>query len=1150
MKIAIVGMGLIGGSLYKAACRAGYDAVGFDRDDQLQLSDADYILLALPLNSIIPWLKAHCHDFKSGAIVVDTCGIKNNICASIAQMMPKALFPKRGGNCSCQDGSAKTPKGSNISNPRLSEAKPGGNKPLQDNDLEEVEPTLMGNRAIPKNNWTFVGGHPMAGKEHSGFAFSDARLFEGASMILTPYPGTTRIIMEKLERFFEDLGFGRVLTTTPEHHDKMIAFTSQLSHVIAASYIQEPLAADAAGYAGGSYANMTRIASMDDAVWEELFSNNKLPLLEILDGFIGRLQSFRNMLNDGDHEAIRQFIRNGARARSADGVKRHQISNDSKDSVAFGKFLKLTVYGASHAPQIGMRLDNFPRDFHVDLNLLQQFLERRAPGRSNTSTARKEDDIPEFLSGVNNGITTGERIEAIIRNKDVRKADYNDIKVIPRPGHADYPQWVKNGRIASGGGANSGRMTAPMCVAGGICLQWLNKRGISIQAKVVEIGGKDTDFENTILEAKKAGDSIGGIIAVEVNGLPAGLGGAMFDGLESELSAAAFGVPGVKGIEFGAGFASTALRGSENNDAFVIQDGRVVTKSNNHGGLLGGMTTGMPLTFRVAMKPTPSIFIEQDSVNLATMENAVCRVHGRHDPCIALRAVPVLEAVTALAIADAILATESATPRICLTLTGKNIQDNLAVLSANRLHIDMAELRVDCLDESERCHAVDFTKNANLPVILTIRRKKDGGEWLDDECTRSKLFEKLLTDAHFDYVDFEEDFHDASLEKLARDNGTRIIRSHHDFERPITDIIAYCRRLKGNSDDIPKLAFKVNSCEELAKVFEGTADFIGFPHIICAMGTFGKASRILAGRTHSFLTFASPTETISKMASIGHLTPSDLVTVYGFRTLTASTKLFAVTGWPLGHSLSPQINNEAFFADGQDAVMVPLPAEKISETITCAETLGIRGIAVTIPHKESIIPLMNCLDDNAREIGAVNTAIHTAAGWKGFNTDVTGFTVALCNFLGLQSLSGHRVAILGAGGAARAIAYALFKLGAAACIFNRTLEKAERLARPYGFKAASLGKESLALLVEYNEIIIQTTSVGLSSKNSTDSTDDPLPFYEFNGSEAVYDLIYSPAETPIMARARKAGCRTENGMTMLIEQAREQRRLYAAEGNL
>ena len=360
--------------------------------------------------------------------------------------------------------------------------------------------------------------------------------------------------------------------------------------------------------------------------------------------------------------------------------------------------------------------------------------------------------------------------------------------------------------------------------------------------------------------------------------------------------------------------------------------------------------------------------------------------------------------------------------------------------------------------------------------------------------------------------------------------------------------------MRGNTNDIPKLAFKVNSCAELAKVFEETADFTGFEHIICAMGQFGKASRVLAGRTHSFLTFVSPAETVANMSAIGHLTPEDLVTTYGFRTLTSSTKLFAVTGWPLGHTLSPQINNEAFAAEAQNAVMVPLPAERIEETLACAEALGVRGIAVTIPHKESIIPLMSCVDENASAIGAVNTAVMTAGGWKGFNTDVTGFTVALCRFLGWEQFGAQgetpRVAIIGAGGAARAIAYAVYKLGAKACIFNRTLEKAEALAKKYGFEAAPLAPESIELLKQYSEVIIQTTSVGLSSKHETDDSNDPIPFYEFNGGEAVYDLIYSPSETPLLARARMAGCRTENGMTMLVEQAREQRRLYAAEGNL
>lgn len=314
-----------------------------------------------------------------------------------------------------------------------------------------------------------------------------------------------------------------------------------------------------------------------------------------------------------------------------------------------GKTMKLDTWGASHAPSIGMRLEGFPAGMDVDMTRLQEFMERRAPGRDKFSTARKEPDVPVFKHGLRDDKTTGEPIEAIILNTDTRSRDYE--KSIPRPGHADFPNYVKFGKIPPGGGAHSGRLTAAMCIAGGLCLQALEKRGISVKATLIEVGD--------ILAAKAVGDSVGGIIEAEVTGLPVGLGGPMFDGIDGAIAQAIFGIPGVKGIEFGIGFKAPRLKGSENNDPFAIRDGKVVTLTNNHGGVLGGMTSGMPLVFRIAMKPTSSIYKQQKSVDLATMTETEFTVRGRHDPCIARRAVPVVEALTAFTVLDA-LETESA----------------------------------------------------------------------------------------------------------------------------------------------------------------------------------------------------------------------------------------------------------------------------------------------------------------------------------------------------------------------------------------------------------------------------------------------------------------------------------------------------------
>ncbi len=345
----------------------------------------------------------------------------------------------------------------------------------------------------------------------------------------------------------------------------------------------------------------------------------------------------------------------------------------------YGEHLHLTIFGQSHAPAIGMTLEGLPAGEAIDMEALQGFLNRRAPGQNEWSTPRKEADVPEFLSGLVGNVTCGAPLTAIIRNTNTRSGDYAGLSVVPRPGHADFTAAVKYGGHAdfAGGGAFSGRLTAPLCIAGGICLQLLRRRGITVISRIAAIGGvTDTApltastagkpfpvvedaageaIRAAIAAAKAEGDSVGGIIECAVLGLPVGLGGPLFDGMEGKIASIIFGIPAVKGIEFGAGFAAAALRGSENNDAFTVENGTVKTVTNHCGGILGGITNGMPLTFRTAFKPTPSIAKEQQSVNLTSLTPETLRVQGRHDPCIVPRAVPCVEAAAAVAVYDALL---------------------------------------------------------------------------------------------------------------------------------------------------------------------------------------------------------------------------------------------------------------------------------------------------------------------------------------------------------------------------------------------------------------------------------------------------------------------------------------------------------------
>ena len=355
-------------------------------------------------------------------------------------------------------------------------------------------------------------------------------------------------------------------------------------------------------------------------------------------------------------------------------------------SSEFGNIIRVSVFGQSHGKAIGVVVDGLPAGEAIDLEELQRFLDRRRPGTGPLSTARKETDVPEFLSGLEGGKTCGAPLCAVIKNADQHSKDYGELADKPRPGHADFTAWAKWGGHADmrGGGHFSGRLTAPLCVAGGIAKQILARRGIFVGAHLASVAGIcDRPFplyptaalfseiaakpfpvldgeagermRAAILDAKNDLDSVGGVIECAATGLPPGLGEPMFGGVENRLAAALFGIPAVKGVEFGEGFRAAELRGSENNDPFTVENGEIRAETNRAGGILGGITTGMPLVLRAAVKPTPSIGRPQKTVRLSAMEAAELAIHGRHDPCVAHRAVPVMEAVTAAVLLDMLL---------------------------------------------------------------------------------------------------------------------------------------------------------------------------------------------------------------------------------------------------------------------------------------------------------------------------------------------------------------------------------------------------------------------------------------------------------------------------------------------------------------
>ena len=352
-----------------------------------------------------------------------------------------------------------------------------------------------------------------------------------------------------------------------------------------------------------------------------------------------------------------------------------------------GKRIKASIFGESHGNAIGVVIDGLPAGEKIDFDALRFFLRRRTPGRMAINTPRRENDTPELLSGIINDVTTGAPLCAIIHNEDTRLADYAVFRNVPRPSHADYGALLRyhDYNDIRGGGHFSGRLTAPLCIAGGITLQILSRRGITVGAHIASIGSvHDICFDPVEIDANQlsgiarksipvlddnagsamvgaieavcdAGDSLGGIIECAVLGYPAGIGTPMFDGLENRLASLIFGIPAVRGIEFGAGFASANMNGSTHNDEYTIIDEIIRTKTNNHGGIIGGISTGMPIILRAAIKPTPSIGREQKSISISQGENTSLKITGRHDPCIVPRAVPCIEAAVGLVLLDMLL---------------------------------------------------------------------------------------------------------------------------------------------------------------------------------------------------------------------------------------------------------------------------------------------------------------------------------------------------------------------------------------------------------------------------------------------------------------------------------------------------------------
>jgi len=487
---------------------------------------------------------------------------------------------------------------------------------------------------------------------------------------------------------------------------------------------------------------------------------------------------------------------------------------------------------------------------------------------------------------------------------------------------------------------------------------------------------------------------------------------------------------------------------------------------------------------------------------------------------------------------------------VCLCLTGRTISANLAILESYRGMVDMVELRADCLDPVEKFLIRGFPEKAGLPCILTVRRKADGGFFVDGEGVRLVMIAKALTyakadaSANFAYVDLEDDFHMPAIEEACRTFDTRIIRSHHYFEGMPNDLDSIWAALSQEEDEIPKLAVTCKSGSDLRRL---AAWAMGLPKrdkLIIGMGEYGIPTRVLPGRMGSLYTYTSVATDGLKVAAPGQTTPDSYVSIYRGKDTSPKADLYALLGGKsIVGSLSPYLHNTAFRGAGKDALLVPFPSDTIEAALENLELFGVKGAAITVPLKEAVLPYLAWQSTDVQKIGACNTLVWRDGAWSGYNTDADGFERSALESFDRTDFSGMKATILGAGGAAKSVALALYRKGAECVILNRTMSTARELARKYGFAWGPLDDRAIDTVSNHSDLIVQATSMGMQGGPEG----DPLDFYEFDGHEKVFDLIYRPAKTPFLQRAEAAGCVAVNGYKMLCYQAVGQYRRWMGE---
>ena len=483
-------------------------------------------------------------------------------------------------------------------------------------------------------------------------------------------------------------------------------------------------------------------------------------------------------------------------------------------------------------------------------------------------------------------------------------------------------------------------------------------------------------------------------------------------------------------------------------------------------------------------------------------------------------------------------------PRLVLSLTSDTLEGDLHILRRYQGLVDAAELRGDFLRPEELSSLHHFPARAGLPVILTIRRKRDGGRWRGAESERLRCLESALHGG-YRYVDLEEDLPGQELAEAARAGGCTVIRSFHDPRGVPEDLSRRVRALARHPAELAKAAVTPRDTRDLVTLVRTALELREQPgeRVLIAMGERGLFSRVLASRLGSGLTYCSAPELTA--AAPGHLDPSRLVELYRLRSIDRGTLLCGVIGRPIAHSRSPEIHNRGYAALGLNAVYLPFLVDQIEAFLTLAELLGIHGLSVTMPFKQAVIPFLSEQDPRLAVIEACNTLVRRPAqadggGWYGTNTDAEGFLEPIRRRAPEVLARPGRAAVIGAGGAARSVLYALSGAGVPTLVLNRSPDKAAALGRRFGCEWGGLDGAGLSRLEHYSELIVQATGAGMEPQAEV----DPLPAYRFRGTETLYELIYASEETPMLRRARTAGCRIISGFDMLVAQAREQFRLH------